>query len=111
MATFLPYASCYGNKPALQLMGMNRRCFSFLGTPPCLINRRRQRARPTTELTLIQLTQLIRVLQQLPHESNGERTQSIPGSAVSEVSRSCHPKIFGRSRCLICVQDRSKQAG
>ncbi|CAJ0932549.1 unnamed protein product [Ranitomeya imitator] len=101
------YASCYGNKPARPVPAKNRG-LSLLGTPPCLMNRRRQREKPTAELTLRQLTQLIKVLQQKPKKSTEEGKESDPGRAV--VSCFCHPKIFG-FRCLPCVYDRSKRAG
>ncbi|OCT82481.1 hypothetical protein XELAEV_18025012mg [Xenopus laevis] len=54
MATFLTH------------MDVSRKSYwSFLGPPPCLMHRRRQLAGPVPELTVIQLTHLIRELRQL----------------------------------------------
>ncbi|KAJ6651689.1 hypothetical protein lerEdw1_020713, partial [Lerista edwardsae] len=58
------YASCYGNKQAVQLLGRNS-YFSLFANPPCLISQRQRLACPAPEMTLRQITQLIRVLRQL----------------------------------------------
>ncbi|CAI9592597.1 unnamed protein product [Staurois parvus] len=93
-------------------MGMNRRSFSlFLGTPPCLQHTRRRQAQPTSELTVLQLTQLIRILRQLPDQSPVEEPQDGGPSVTSatDASRSCHSKSF-RSRCWLCIHNHHKHA-
>uniref|UniRef100_A0ACB8EAH3 Uncharacterized protein n=1 Tax=Sphaerodactylus townsendi TaxID=933632 RepID=A0ACB8EAH3_9SAUR len=63
-AIFCPYASCYGNKQAVQLLGRNS-YFSLFANPPCLISHRQRLACPAPEMTLRQISHLIRVLRQL----------------------------------------------
>lgn len=60
----LQYASCSGNKQAVQLLGRNS-YFSLFANPPCLISQRQRLACPAPEMTLRQISQLIRVLRQL----------------------------------------------
>ncbi|KAE8609138.1 hypothetical protein XENTR_v10011723 [Xenopus tropicalis] len=111
MATFLTYAS-YGNKPAFQHMDVSRKsCWSFLGPPPCLMHRRRQLAGPVPELTVMQLTHLIRELRQLRYQTGKESQET--------ESRVCHTRGSSPSfqpkntvtHCLFCLHHWKKQGG
>ncbi|KAJ7312113.1 hypothetical protein JRQ81_006454 [Phrynocephalus forsythii] len=100
MATFVPYASCYRNKQAVQLLGRDS-YFSLFANPPCLISQRQRLACPPPEMTLRQITQLIRILQQLNlRDSKGkqvpelQRDIKVPEKNADELALECRNASF-----------------
>ncbi|XP_078236601.1 uncharacterized protein LOC144584396 [Pogona vitticeps] len=106
MATFVPYASCYGNKQAVQLLGRNS-YFSLFANPPCLVGQRQRLACQAPEMTLRQITQLIRILRQLNlRDSKGKQPPEPQRSRSSSSSAESQPSRNSGQHCLSCFHPR-----
>ncbi|XP_077165958.1 uncharacterized protein LOC143823475 isoform X2 [Paroedura picta] len=106
MATFVPYASCYGNKQAVQLLGRNS-YFSLFANPPCLIAQRQKLACPAPEMTLRQISHLIRILRQLNlRDAKGSQLPGPQRSRSSSSSTESQQSRTSEQHCLSCFQTR-----
>ncbi|KAM6430410.1 uncharacterized protein PHA67_002424 [Liasis olivaceus] len=104
MATFVPYASCYKNKQAVQLLGRNS-YFSLFANPPCLISQRQQLAYQAPEMTLWQINRLIRVLRQLNlRDAKSDQQPGQQRSRSSSSSREFQQSQTLGQQCLFCFQ-------
>ncbi|CAM4620072.1 unnamed protein product [Lepidochelys olivacea] len=101
------YASCSGNKQAVQLLGRNS-YFSLFASPPCLISQRQRLACPAPEMTLRQISQLIRVLRQLRlRDANEAQLPHTPSrSRSASVSTGSQQSQGWANPCLHCFQRR-----
>ncbi|XP_077787939.1 uncharacterized protein LOC144328433 [Podarcis muralis] len=106
MATFVPYASCYGNKQAVQLLGRNS-YFSLFANPPCLISQRQRLACQAPEMTLRQISKLIRVLKQLNlRDAKGKKLAEAQRSRSSSSSMESQQSRTSDQHCLSCFHSR-----